>query len=45
MGWNVGEVLQNNIDTSVYDGITGKLRYFDNNPNVRSITDIFLYKL
>lgn len=45
MGWNVSEVLQNWIDTSAYDGITGKLRYFDNNPNVRNITDIFLYKL
>ena len=45
MGWNVGEVLQNWADTSAYDGITGELRYFDHNPNVRNITDIFLYKL
>lgn len=45
MGWNVGEVLQNWIDASTFDGITGQLRYFDHNPNVRNITDIFLYKL
>jgi hypothetical protein len=45
MGWDVSEVLQNWEDTSAYDGITGKLRYFDHNPNVRNITDIFLYKL
>lgn len=45
MGWGTSEVLQNWIDTSAYDGITGELRYFDHNPNVRNITDIFLYKL
>lgn len=45
MGWGTSEVLQNWADTSAYDGITGKLRYFDHNPNVRNITDIFLYKL
>ena len=45
MGWNISKAIQVWTDTSAYDGITGKLRYFDHNPNVRNITDIFLYKL